>query len=76
MTTIQIDDKTADALRSIATAKGVTVEEYLRNLVHAGEAVPIEPGDSEQFDKELDELSFDGPMLPADFSRADIYIDE
>jgi hypothetical protein len=27
------------------------------------------------FDAERDELLFDGPSLPADFSRADIYAD-
>jgi predicted DNA-binding antitoxin AbrB/MazE fold protein len=27
------------------------------------------------FDEELDSLLFDGPSLPADFSRADIYAD-
>lgn len=28
-----------------------------------------------EFDRQLDELCSDGPTLPADFSRADIYAD-
>ena len=32
-------------------------------------------GDADDFDAQLDELLFDGPSLPADFSRADIYAD-
>ena len=76
MTTIHVDDETADALKSIATSKGVTVEEYLRSLVHGSEPVEANLSDGEQFDKELEQLSFNGPTLPDDFSRADIYIDE
>jgi predicted DNA-binding antitoxin AbrB/MazE fold protein len=30
-------------------------------------------GQPDEFDEELDSLLFDGPSLPADFSRADIY---
>jgi predicted DNA-binding antitoxin AbrB/MazE fold protein len=32
-------------------------------------------GANDDFDAGLDELLFDGPSLPADFSRADIYAD-
>jgi predicted DNA-binding antitoxin AbrB/MazE fold protein len=32
-------------------------------------------GGNDDFDAGLDELLFDGPSLPADFSRADIYAD-
>jgi predicted DNA-binding antitoxin AbrB/MazE fold protein len=31
--------------------------------------------ESDDFDDELEPLLFDGPSLPADFSRADIYAD-
>ncbi len=73
MTTIRIDDKTADALLAIAQSQGVTVEEYLRRLVKES---PVNEGGNagvESFDRELDKLTFDGPTLPGDFSRADIY---
>jgi hypothetical protein len=33
------------------------------------------PQDAVDFDAALDPLLFDGPNLPADFSRADIYAD-
>ena len=42
------------------------------------EAESTEKGSSQQsadFDAELEPLLFDGPNLPADFSRADIYAD-
>jgi predicted DNA-binding antitoxin AbrB/MazE fold protein len=42
------------------------------------EAQPVESDlsrVSEDFDGELEPLLFDGPSLPADFSRADIYAD-
>jgi hypothetical protein len=76
MTTINIDDKTADALKAIASSKGVTVEEYLRDLVSDRKPSSVSVGEDEQFDRELEQLSFDGPSLPGDFSRADIYVDE
>jgi predicted DNA-binding antitoxin AbrB/MazE fold protein len=39
------------------------------------ETAPTANGAYDGFDAELDELLFDGPSLPADFSRADIYAD-
>jgi predicted DNA-binding antitoxin AbrB/MazE fold protein len=36
----------------------------------------LEDGESaSEFDAKLDALLFDGPVLPPDFSRADIYLD-
>ena len=32
-------------------------------------------GGASEFDRELEPLLFDGPSFPADFSRADIYVD-
>jgi predicted DNA-binding antitoxin AbrB/MazE fold protein len=44
-----------------------------RDAIEAENGVKaISPSD---FDAQLDELLFDGPSLPADFSRADIYAD-
>ena len=37
----------------------------------SGNAPPI----NADFDAELEPLLFDGPSLPTDFSRADIYVD-
>lgn len=74
MTSIQIDDGTANALAAIATARRMTVEEYLRTLV-ASDLVLLESRAAAAFDRELEPLLFDGPARPADFSRADIYAD-
>lgn len=74
MTTIQVDDDTAKALTEMATAQQMTVAEFLRSL--AGRGVATGPGASAvEFDEQLESLLFDGPTLPADFSRADLYRD-
>ncbi len=74
MTTIQIDDRIAEGLAAIARMQGVTVEVLLASLVQQRQPFLI-PGKSGDFDAELGQLSFHGPSLPADFSRADIYAD-
>ena len=74
MTSIQLDDGTAKALTAIATARQMTVEQYLRSLL-ANEMALLENNSAAEFDRELQPLLFDGPALPADFSRADIYAD-
>jgi predicted DNA-binding antitoxin AbrB/MazE fold protein len=41
-----------------------------------GQSEPVSPHNAiADFDEELDGLLFDGPSLPADFSRTDIYAD-
>ena len=77
MTTIELDEKIAQALADAARSHGMTVQEFVRshlvgerNGIHASDA----PSDVD-FDLELDGLLFSGPTLPADFSRADIYSD-
>ena len=77
MTTIELDEKIAQALEEAARSHGMTVQEYVRlhvvgerNGIHASDA----PSNVD-FDSELDGLLFSGPTLPADFSRADIYSD-
>lgn len=74
MIAIQIDDSTAKAIASIAAARQMTVDEYLRSLV-AHEMEILESKPVTEFDQELESLLFDGPSLPMDFSRADIYAD-
>lgn len=73
MATINIDDDTAIKLAQLASELGMSVEAYVGSLVpRNGAQMPIA---SEDFDAELDALSFHGPSLPEDFSRADIYCD-
>jgi hypothetical protein len=74
MTTIQLDDHTAEALAAIARSKGLTVQLLLASLV--GDQSPISKSDeAADFEAELGPLWFNGPSLPSDFSRADIYSD-
>jgi hypothetical protein len=73
MATIELDQRTAEQLKALATASGMTIEEYLRSLLPSsanGTAARLSLAELEAL---LTENSFDGPTLPADFSRADIY---
>ena len=77
MTTIELDEKIAQALEEAARSRGMTVQEYVRSHV-VGKQNGIHASDARcdvDFDSELDGLLFSGPTLPADFSRADIYSD-
>lgn len=51
------------------------MEEYLSQLANGAVAVVAAQLSEEEFDKQLHELSLDVPLLPNDFSRADIYLD-
>ena len=68
-------------LRAEAKSRGEEVETVVvRTLIEKfGEIQPPPTNQpripAEQFDAELSELAFDGPSLPAHFSRAEIYDD-
>lgn len=68
---IELDDRTADELAGQAAARGLTVAEFLKQLIGPtnGHSQPS----VEQLEQELDALLLDLPTLPNDFSRADIY---
>lgn len=71
MTILHVDDETAARLRQLAALSGAaSVEEYLRMSVGLTSRGPASTAD---FESELEPLLSDGPTLPADFSRADIY---
>lgn len=74
MTSIHVDDKTAAQLAAIAAEHGWSIEEYLRLVVQRDAKAPTILT-TREFDGELESLLFDGPGLPADFSRGDIYAD-
>lgn len=75
MTNVQLNDSVAAALTAQASLRGLSLEGYLSRLADGGVAV-VSPGvTADELDKALDELSLDVPPLPADFSRADIYLD-
>jgi len=77
MSTIELDDQTAKEIRDAAQVQGVSVADFVRMRVLGKSSVKSgKQEDDFDFDSELDKLTFSGPTLPADFSRADIYTDE
>jgi hypothetical protein len=73
MATIELDQRTAERLNALATASGMTIEAYLQSLLPAPANGAITRLSSDELETLLSENSFDGPTLPADFARADIY---
>jgi hypothetical protein len=75
MASVVLNDETVDELAARAAASGVTVDEYVKSLLTETPA-PARRLPWNEVEAILDELSDDeGPVLPADFSRADIYCD-
>lgn len=73
MTTIQVDDQIAATLQEESQRAGMSVQEYLRTLLPSTAASPRPTWD--EVEREIEAVSFAGPGLPQDFSRADIYDD-
>jgi hypothetical protein len=73
MPTIELDQRTADQLNSLATASGMSVDAYLRSLLAGPANVGTGRLSPAELERLLRENAFDGPGLPPDFSRADIY---
>lgn len=80
MTTLTIDDETANALREQAKARGISLEEHIHSLAQMLEPVsrPKRDFTPEEFEQWLRDLTSGPavPSLPRDFSRADLYPDE
>jgi hypothetical protein len=76
METIELSHDTAQRIRAMAEAEGVTVEAYL-SAIAAGGSEPQNGMSLAEIDQILDELAAGDnlPPLPADFSREDIYRD-
>jgi hypothetical protein len=76
-TSIELDAGVVAVLVARAEAKGLTLEAYLQSLIEAAPAGPSNGMLSlAEFDRGLDELADSAPslpVLPADFSRAEIY---
>lgn len=74
MVSIQLQDSVAAALAAQANQQGLSLEAYLTHI--AGKKTNSPPqAQFDDWERELDELSFEASPLPADFSRADIYLD-
>jgi predicted DNA-binding antitoxin AbrB/MazE fold protein len=61
-------------LESVSLAEHETVSLIVQSGSNAQQAA-ADVSSSADFDRQLDLLLFDGPSLPVDFSRADIYCD-
>jgi hypothetical protein len=73
MASIQIDEQIATVLQDQAQRSGISLSEYLRELLPVSEMKPRPSWD--EIEAEIKALSSPGPSLPADFSRADMYDD-
>ncbi len=77
MSSIELDDQTAQEIRDAAQVQGLSVAEFVRmRVLGKSTAKDDKQTDDFDFDAELSKLLTSGPTLPADFSRADIYTDE
>jgi hypothetical protein len=77
MASLPVDNQTAEMVLARASAEGISVDALLQRLLAPKPGAISEPDrlTFEEFRALAEELSTDGPSLPADFSRADIYID-
>ena len=73
MATVELDQHTAEQLHALAAASGMTPDAYLKMLVATSTNGAPARLSLQELDALLGELGFDGPSLPADFSRSDIY---
>jgi hypothetical protein len=75
MANIQLQDSIVAALEAQANLQGLSLESFLAQIASKEVVNGATPLSADELDRQLDELSFDAPPLPADFSRADIYLD-
>ena len=73
MATVELDEQTASQLHALAAASGMTPDTYLKLLLATSTNGASARLSLQELDALLAELAFDGPDLPADFSRTDIY---
>lgn len=76
---IEVTSGTAQILRANAAALKISLDDYLRRLAETDSLATLASAPLlEEFDQDMDELAagLEGlPILPQDFSRADIYSD-
>ena len=78
MTTIEVEQRTAELLRTKAEASGLSLDAYLRLLAEKEAAREQAEMTAAEVEAILDELAQGGEgasPLPASFSREDIYFD-
>ena len=73
---IEVDERVATALRAQAEARQLPLTVFLQQIADAGALVNLtSPFSEEEWNQALDEVSGLHPVLPSNFSRADIYSD-
>lgn len=78
VTRIEVEQETADRLVKKAESTGISVDSLLKSLLDSADLTPPVAVTLDELDRILDDLAAgpnDLPPLPADFSRADIYLD-
>jgi hypothetical protein len=76
MAVIEIQDQLAKALRAHADIRDMTLEDFLLRIVETVAPINSTSEFSEdEFDRILAEASSEPPVLPHDFSRANLYDD-
>lgn len=73
---LKINAETAELLASRATARGLSVEEYLKSLLGMTPERSTTPVTMDEFMAAMESLAEDVEPLPRDFSREDIYFPE
>jgi hypothetical protein len=73
MAAVVLDEHTVDKLHAQAAASGMTVDAYVKLLLMGPAAVTAPRLSLHDLESLLSQHAFDGPTLPSDFSRADIY---
>lgn len=70
---LKINPETAELLATRASARGLSVEDYLRSLLGVTPEQSGIPSTLEEFMAAMESLAEDVEPLPRDFSREDIY---
>jgi hypothetical protein len=73
---LKINPETAELLAAQASARGLSVEEYLLSLLRVNTEAASMPSTIEEFMAAMESLAEDVDPLPRDFSREDIYFPE
>ena len=76
MAVIEIEERTAAALRAQAKARDLSLDAFLRRIAETAAPINSTPMLAlSDIERSIDELATESLVLPASFSRADIYAD-
>ena len=74
MTSIELEDHTAQVLRDQAKARNLPLDTFLKQIAEASTPLNASSGmPVADLDRLIDAEAGNYPLLPASFSRADIY---